>query len=404
MAAQIRQRSADVIKYINRYSQYTPLSLSIKQLMDFGRHGSILNSYKFLSSELPIRLAHIMKELRYLPVGLLDMPSVQRVDNWYATSLIELIDFRDQHKGKSCEVTAKNFTNLVANIRQRHNSVVETMAQGIIELKLAKKDYNLDQHRLQYFLDRFYTNRMSIRLLITQHNMLFGEENAEKKHIGCIDPSCNLSEIVASAVNNASELCDQYYMVVPPVDINEANAVEPGSGVDICYIPSHLHYMVFELLKNSMRAVVENHQNNLNLPPIQVTITKGEEDILIRICDRGGGIPISKLEDIYSYMYSTAPQPPSLDLVARSETVTPLAGFGVGLPLSRLYARYLNGDLKLSPLEGYGMDAYIYLKRFSVKANEVLPVFGEAASQQYRVRGLSGDWTASASNRKDKSG
>ena len=32
-----------------------------------------------------------------------------------------------------------------------------------------------------------------------------------------------------------------------------------------------------------MRAVVENHPDNSNLPPIQVTITKGGEDIVIRV-------------------------------------------------------------------------------------------------------------------------
>lgn len=35
-----------------------------------------------------------------------------------------------------------------------------------------------------------------------------------------------------------------------------------------------------------MRAVVENHPDSSNLPPIQVTITKGEEDIVIRVNSR----------------------------------------------------------------------------------------------------------------------
>ena len=29
---------------------------------------------------------------------------------------------------------------------------------------------------------------------------------------------------------------------------------------------------------------------------------------IFQICDRGGGIPISRLENIFSYLYSTAPQ------------------------------------------------------------------------------------------------
>lgn len=73
--------------------------------------------------------------------------------------------------------------------------------------------------------------------------------------------------------------------------------------------------------------------------------------------DRGGGIPRSYMDQLFKYMYSTAPQPSKSD----AHTV-PLAGYGYGLPLSRLYARYLHGDLVLLSCEGYGTDAVIYLK------------------------------------------
>lgn len=46
-----------------------------------------------------------------------------------------------------------------------------------------------------------------------------------------------------------------------------------------------------------------------------------------------------------------------------SGTAFAFAGFGMGLPLSRLYARYFGGSLKLRPMEGYGTDAYIHLHR-----------------------------------------
>lgn len=46
------------------------------------------------------------------------------------------------------------------------------------------------------------------------------------------------------------------------------------------------------------------------------------------------------------------------------------AGFGYGLPISRLYARYFQGDIKLYSLEGFGTDAVIYI-RVSCKSNRL---------------------------------
>jgi len=166
--------------------------------------------------------------------------------------------------------------------------------------------------------------------------------------------------VVRDAYENARFLCDQYYLTSPALEIQQHSS-EPGDNLPIrtVYVPSHLYYMLFELFKNSMRAVVEHHghDNNDTLPPLKVAICKGKEDICVKISDQGGGIPRSQTDQLFKYMYSTAPQPSKSDL----HTV-PLAGYGYGLPISRLYARYFHGDIVLLSCEGFGTDAIIYLK------------------------------------------
>ena len=49
------------------------------------------------------------------------------------------------------------------------------------------------------------------------------------------------------------------------------------------YVPSHLHHMLFELLKNSLRAVVETHGIDADEhPPIKVVVAAGKEVRWIR--------------------------------------------------------------------------------------------------------------------------
>ena len=78
----------------------------------------------------------------------------------------------------------------------------------------------------------------------------------------------------------------------------------------MAYIPSHLYYIMFELLKNSMRAVAEFHgdDEDSELPPVKIIIGSGKEseDVVIKISDLGGGIPRSHNKRIFNYLFTTA--------------------------------------------------------------------------------------------------
>ncbi|CAN0418257.1 unnamed protein product [Ectocarpus sp. 12 AP-2014] len=165
-------------------------------------------------------------------------------------------------------------------------------------------------------------------------------------------------------------------------------------------VPSHLYYILREVLKNSCRATVEHSRRTRpgeKLPPVKIIVARGNEDMTIKIVDEGGGIRRSDLQRVWSYMYSTAPKPTASQLtgvpldhmsgmrlkeeeaaLTRATEPEPgetfaFAGYGMGLPLSRLYARYFGGSLKLRPMEGYGTDAYIHLHRLRTNSEELLP-------------------------------
>lgn len=58
---------------------------------------------------------------------------------------------------------------------------------------------------------------------------------------------------------------------------------EKNEPIRTVYVPSHLYHILFELFKNSMRAVMEKHQDADTIPPLKVTIVKGKEDICLKI-------------------------------------------------------------------------------------------------------------------------
>uniref|UniRef100_A0AAY4ETS2 Protein-serine/threonine kinase n=1 Tax=Denticeps clupeoides TaxID=299321 RepID=A0AAY4ETS2_9TELE len=375
--------SASVGKQVDFYSRFSPSPLSMKQFLDFGSENACeKTSFMFLRHELPVRLANIMKEINLLPDNLLSTPSVRLVQSCKCTSA-------PRHR------FCRHIT-----LRNRHNDVVPTMAQGVVEYKEAYGTDPVTSQNIQYFLDRFYMSRISIRMLLNQHTLLFGGKvkinPAHPKQIGSIDPCCSVTEVIKDAYINARNLCDRYYMNSPELILDEFNVKEKGKPITVVYVPSHLYHMVFELFKNAMRATMELYGDALDYPPVHVQIALGNEDLTVKVSDRGGGVPLRKIERLFTYTYSTAPRP-------RMETSsgTPLAGYGYGLPISRLYARYFQGDLKLYSLEGYGTDAIIYIRALSTESIERLPVYNKSAWKHYRTIHEADDWCVPSKEPKD---
>ena len=244
----------------------------------------------------------------------------------------------------------QRFSKTLEGIKRRHDSVVTTVAQGIIEYKRKRQRMQID-HNIQAFLDRFYMSRIGIRMLIGQHIALTDQKQAcEPNYVGIICTKTNVRELAQEAIENARFVCEDHY------GLFDAPKVQLVCHPDLhfMYVPGHLSHMLFETLKNSLRAVVETHgADKSEFPVTKVIIAEGKEDITIKVSDEGGGIPRSSIPLVWTYMYTTVDTTPDLDPdFNKSDFKAPMAGFGYGLPISRLYARYFGGDLKLISMEG----------------------------------------------------
>ena len=351
----------------------------------------LIHLASLLRKEIPIRLAHRIKDLEKVPL-MKDMPSVKQVKAIYKNSFELLV-----HSPPINNIyDEEEFARTLKDLYTRHAGVLVQMARGAYELREAARtgqiegiDASLTQQQADSefaklnechaFLDRFYMSRIGIRVLAGQYLEL-REEPKGPNYIGMVCLETSPFEIVRTAAENAKGMCRTSYGRTPLVQISGR------LDLTLPYIPTYLHYVVLELLKNALRATCERHGAASKsgarpgpLPPVQVIIADGteNEDVVIKIADEGGGIPRSQIHKIWSYLYTTADPAVQEGFIGKSGAAdhdvshtSPIAGLGYGLPISRSYCRYFGGAMDLVSMEGYGTDAFIHLKRLDIESSE----------------------------------
>ena len=101
------------------------------------------------------------------------------------------------------------------------------------------------------------------------------------------------------------------------------------------------------------------------LGPIELICRRGDS-VEVVIADEGGGLPPDQQKKIWMYGY-TADNDPHQSFPASGQsylTAVPgvsarLGGAGFGLPLARVYIRYLGGDIMMQSTLGYGSHCHL---------------------------------------------
>lgn len=225
------------------------------------------------------------------------------------------------------------------------------------------------------------------------------QNDSNTEFIGEVFLRCKVEEVVQRCAAAIQALARQAYG--PDVHIPRIT-LQGHLGATLTYIPSHLEYIIGELLRNSVQALVEQKKSISPPPPIEVLVCETPQHVSLRISDQGGGVPQSILPHLWSFVKGprremrlenlnkvpqlsatlqelkttgsrqSDPKVERLDTSLSSFTGRPPnLRLGIGLPMSRVYAEYWAGSLELHSLEGYGVDAFLQISKLGNK-NEQL--------------------------------
>lgn len=306
----------------------------------------------------------------------------------------------------------------MADLVQTHADTIPILARGFLECRKYISPADVTK-----FLDEHLRARIGTRLIAEQHialhlssqphcnntNNTHYPQDGSSSCIGVIDTALRPAEIIRHCETFVSDICELKYGARPRVIING----QPSTR--LAHVPTHLEYILTELLKNAFRATVEAGQSR---EPIEVTIAaspsptvppvpdaiartspslqqREEEEeaitratppplppppgvVTIRIRDHGGGISPTNLRNIWAYSFTTFGEEEVLDLshngngnmdalnaisgANSSGESSSLAGLGYGLPLGRAYAEHFGGGIVVQSLWGWGTDVYLRLR------------------------------------------
>ncbi|KAF9321831.1 hypothetical protein BG003_010855 [Podila horticola] len=270
-------------RVLDPYVQQAVSPITLRQLVFFGRNmqeDKLLKSANYVRQELPVRLAHRIRDFQNLPFIVGTNPHIELVYDLYWQAFEKLSKIPEI---KTLEENDR-FCELVKGLLNDHLVVIPQLALGIMECSK-----HIPPEQVDKFMNKMLRSRISRRVLAEQHISLTNNFNSpnhmvsDRGYIGIIYTHCNPRDIVERTAILAAETCRQSTggTMEPPKVIMDGSI-----DAEFSYIPDHIEYILYELLKNSMRF--------------------GDNEIVFRVSDKGGGIDPEMEPHLWSYAQSPA--------------------------------------------------------------------------------------------------
>mmetsp|Transcript_2523 Transcript_2523/g.8445 ORF Transcript_2523/g.8445 Transcript_2523/m.8445 type:complete len:383 (+) Transcript_2523:62-1210(+) len=374
------------IRGIQRLAQRPLQPVTIRQLL--ARSAAVseaghVSHAAWLREEMPVRLAHRLANFLHLPFVVVCNAHFHEVFRLFLHAFESLTASPPVTDAES----VVEFSRMLRSLVRGHDEIVHMLQEGYGELQVMLDDL-VD---LDAFLNQTFKTRIGNRVL-AEHFLAVHEARQQGRASECtgiVLPACCPAEIVDRLAYSLGGLCRELYGVEPRVQL------EGQLETTLSFVPDHLTFMMQEILKNAFRATIERHIHSPSgLPPVIVEVMKGSFDVNLKVSDCGGGMRREKLEQIWRYGYTTTglgsgPQDDGGALGSLcgqdASSFRQIAGYGFGLPLSRVYAQYFGGDIIVQSMHGYGTDVYLNINHLGDVSEACYEASEANAGQHERI-------------------
>jgi len=364
---------------------------------------------RHLHETLKVGLAKCSLRLSGMPFGFCNQPSIRKVTAAYTQNFRQVMEFEHSRGMTSLSDTdLQDYSEMTKVIFNKHRGTMLDVAKGVfefyedlermfgrVELAEVRQDLRLIKD-IEDSLDMFFTDRLTLRLLISHVSSLnSGKVSKNPDMVGVVHTCVQPIQILERAYASCKFICMRDYNVAPELVVNGTSVddfLADSASEKHCfpYVHTQLFYIFLELLKNAARASIERGQMEagvsgdvvdgvfransassseslpLKIPPIRIVVPESQAmwdvERAVKLADSGTGMSRIVLNKAFCYFFSSVENRPTVaDEVSDFDRNNPLAGFGFGLPISRVMARYFHGDIDLNSIAGKGTDVYVYL-------------------------------------------
>merc|ERR1719295_1559277 len=247
----------------------------------------------------PMDVAKLISHLNNLPYGLAETPSIESLINTYIECYEVVREIKPIQSARDCDV----FYKAVRYFMVRRLLAIPKICHGLLQKSTVQNAtfsiHNTSEY-LTAFIDQFASHRLAMRVPSANCLYLFEQMKNKKGSVkmGLFEEDVDVMKCIQRAVMDAAAECENHFAEFDAKysEMSGDSFAPTVRCIDkrknrtkFAFIPTHLHHVVFELLKNSMRATLENNPHSYI--KVVVVDNPSDESIGIKLSDLGGGIP-----------------------------------------------------------------------------------------------------------------
>jgi pyruvate dehydrogenase kinase 2/3/4 len=239
----------------------------------------------------------------------------------------------------------------VQEMLNEHLIAIPALARGVAQVSMFLRPQQADK-----FMNDTICSRIGRRVLVEQHVALTEQfqSGSHTSMIGIVDTKCNSTIVIENSVKILQRLFFEEYNTSPP------NVTVTGEAT-FMYIPSHIEFLLFEIIRNSMR-----YSRETGMGRIHVTVGQDEHQIVFRVSDQSKGMPTNVMDTLWSWTQASKRNAHRFmddtiisGIIDENKSFNTV--FGLGLPMCKVYTTYWGGNLQVYNMPGLGLDTYITL-------------------------------------------